>query len=332
MTQQDTDFTARFPEITPANFYAAPTTLANFSPTANAINVGMLSDIGRALISGPAVFDDNFYGRYVESPLTRGDAFLMGRFGDISSNVYNPAANDTELFDVDNPTFTGYVAKKNLSRQIRLNVADRWLKQFCQTEEMIGDAMAAIMSSSVACYKDDLWTAAKEYVSGSTRGALTGQLEVMTNQISTQAGQEELIEDIWSFSQNKFKYKSAKYNAAGFPTLSKNVHIALLKDAQYEMRKKLADTFHPDLLTDKVGVTIDYVDSFATPAGAPNNAGDLIGIIADERAFHFVPMPEGVVTESFRNPAAHSTYYYTTYETAYGHDLTQNIAYIFAPQ
>lgn len=328
MTKTDTDFTAHFTPQTISGMIGAETTLANWTPTQNAINTGMLSDIGKAIIKGAPVFNNSFYAKYLRSPLTRGDSFLMGRFGEVQSKAYNPAATDTELFDVQNPDFTAYVAKKNLSRQIRTNVADRWLKQFCQTEEMIGDAMSAIMQASIAEYYDDLFIAAKAYVSGSTRGSQTDAMPVMTNALNTSAGQAELLENLWKFSQNKFKYKSTKYNPAQYNTFSKNVHIALKKDCQYEMYKKLADTFHPDLL--QVPTDISWVDDFATPAGAPSTAGELIGIISDAEAFHFVPMPEGVVTESFRNPASLSTYYYTTYETAFGQDLTQNIVYLFA--
>lgn len=330
MTKTDTDFTAQFSPETVAGMISKETTLGNWTPTANTINVGMLSDIGKAIINGAPVFQNSFYGKYLRAPLQRGDSFMMGRFGEVQSSTYNPAARDTELFDVQDPTFTAYVAKKNFSRQIRTNVADRWLRQFCQTQEMIGDAHSAIMQASTARYYDDVFTAAKAYVSGSTRGSQTEAMPIMTNDLDTAAGQAELIEKLWTFSQNKLRYKSTKYNPAQYNTFSKSVHIALKKDCQYAMYKKLADTFHEDLL--QAPTDISWVDDFATPAGKPSGAGELIGIISDSEAFHFVPMPEGVVTESFRNPASLSTYYYTTYETAFGQDLTQNIVYLFAPQ
>ena len=77
---------------------------------------------------------------------------------------------------------------------------------------------------------------------------------------------------------------------------------------------------------------IQYVDDFATPAGAPEQAGELIGIVADTRAFEITPMPDTLTTEAFRHPARKSTAYFTTYEYAFQKNPFFDIAYIFAPK
>ena len=98
MTGTDTAFTARFSPLTIAGMVANQTSLANFVPTSSAINTGMLSDIGRANIYAPDV-QDNFYGRFMRAPLTRGDSVMSARFGEVVSRAYNPAAPDTDLFN-----------------------------------------------------------------------------------------------------------------------------------------------------------------------------------------------------------------------------------------
>lgn len=326
-TGTDTAFTARFAPLTLATMVANQTSLANFVPTASPINLGMLSDIGRATVYAPDI-QDSFYARFMKAPLSRGDAAMSARFGEVASRAYNPAAPDTDLFNAANPSMMTNVAKKNLSRQIAVELNDYWIKQFCQTEEMIGDAAAAIMAASNACYRDDMWVAAKAYFSGSVSGALAGQLKTMTANPNEQGFAEEMIETLWDFAENKFAYKSTSYNAAGFNTKSTNVHIVLKKDAEFPAFKKFyADTFNPEFL--KITPTIDYVDDFATPAGAPAGAGDLLGMVVDDRAFAITPMPDTLTTEAFRNPVRKSTSYFTTYEYAFQKDPFFNIAYIF---
>ena len=326
-TGTDTAFTARFAPLTLATMVANQTSLANFVPTASPINLGMLSDIGRATVYAPDI-QDSFYARFMKAPLSRGDAAMSARFGEVASRAYNPAAPDTDLFNAANPSMMTNVAKKNLSRQIAVELNDYWIKQFCQTEEMIGDAAAAIMAASNACYRDDMWVAAKAYFSGSVSGALSGQLKVMTANPNEQGFADEMIETLWDFAENKFAYKSTSYTAAGFNTKSTNVHIVLKKDAEFPAFKKFyADTFNPEFL--KITPTIDYVDDFATPAGAPAGAGDLLGMVVDDRAFAITPMPDTLTTEAFRNPVRKSTSYFTTYEYAFQKDPFFNIAYIF---
>ena len=332
MTSTDTAFAGRFPDISASTFVANQKALADWTPTASPINTGMLSDIARAYIYSPDV-QENFYARFMASPLSRGDSVMSARFSEVTSRAYNPKAPDTDLFNGTYATMTSNVATKNFSRQIATEVNDYVLKQFTQTDEMIGDAMAAIMASSNVAYKDDMWVASKEYFSGSTRNAKATQMHTMTNAVSTANNNfgAELTELLWKISQKDFGYKSTNYNAGGYNTKSDSVSIALKKDVEYPAFKKLlSETFNPELL--RITSTIDYVDDFATPAGAPSEAGELIGMVVDNRAFKITPMPDTLTTEAFRNPVRKSTAYFTTYEYAFQHDPFFNVAYIFAPK
>ena len=330
MTGTDTAFTARFAPQTIAGMVANQTSLANFVPSTSPINTGMLSDIGRANIYAPDL-QDNFYSRFMRAPLSRGDSVMAARIGEVVSRAYDPAAPDTALFNAANPAMQSIVAKKNFSRQIAVEINDYILKQFAQTEEMIGDVAAAIMATSNACYRDDMWVASKAYFSGSVQAAQADQIHVMLTAPTDPGYADEMVETIWGFAENKFAYKSTKYNQAQFNTKSENIHIALKKDVEFPAFKKLySETFNPEFI--KIAPTIDYVDDFATPAGAPANAGDLVGMIVDTRAFDITPMPDTLTTEAFRNPARKSTAYFTTYEYAFQKNPFFNIAYIFAKQ
>lgn len=332
MTNTDINFAGRFPDMSAATFVANQKALADWTPTASTLNTGMMSDIARAYIYAPDT-QENFYARFMAAPLPRGDSVMSARFSEVTSRVYNPKAPDTDLFNGDYATMISNVATKNLSRQIATEVNDYVLKQFTQTQEMIGDAMSAIMARSQVAYKDDMWVASKEYFSGSTRNAKSAQMHTLTNAVSAKDNKfgAELTELLWQISQKDFGYKSTNFNASGYNTKSDSVSIALKKDVEYPAFKKmLSETFNPELL--RIAGTIDYVDDFATPAGAPADAGELIGMVVDNRAFKITPMPDTLTTEAFRNPARKSTAYFTTYEYAFQHDPFFNVAYIFAPQ
>lgn len=328
-TVTDAQFAARFSGVNVNTFVGNQAALASWTPTSSVLNTGMMSDIGRATVYAPDI-QDNFYARFMKAPLGRGDSAMSMRVAEVTSYAYNPEAGDSVLFGDYNPAVSTNVAKKNLSRQIAVAINDYYLKQMAQTQEMIGDTEAAIMAASNACYRDDMWVASKEYFSGSTNSAKVGQIYTMTNDVDDAGFANEMVEKLWDFSQNKFGYKSNLYNPAGFNTKSNTVHIALKKGAEFPAFKKLyADTFNPEFL--RIDQTIDYVDDFATPAGAPDSAGELIGMVVDERALAITPMPDTLTTEAFRNPARKETIFYTTYEYAFQKDPFFNIGYIFAP-
>lgn len=327
MTNTDTQFAARFPGILPATFNGNQADLANYQPTTSPINTGMLSDIGRATIYAPDI-QESFFDRFMRAPLTRGDSAMSARFEEVVSRQYDPNAPDTDLFNAQKPGMLSNVAKKNLSRQIPVEVHDYLLKQLTQTPEMIGDVMAAIMATSNVCYRDDMWVAAKEFFSGSERGAQSGQEYIMTANPTEAGFADEMVETLWGFSQNKFGYKSTLYNPSGYNTKSNQVHIVMRKDAEFPAFKKLyAETFNPEFL--RVDETIDYVDDFATVAGAPVGAADLLAMVVDSRAWAITPMPDTLSTEAFRNPARKATAYFTTYEYAFQADPFFNVAYIY---
>lgn len=282
MTDTDAQFAKRFPDMGANAFVTNQSSLADWTPTASTINTGMLSDIGRAYLYAPDV-QENFYARFMQAPLPRGDSVMSARFSEVTSRAYDPKASDEALFNGDYATMTSNVARKNFSRQIATEVNDYVLKQFCQTQEMIGDAMACIMARSNACYKDDMWTASKMYFSGSTRSAKTGQLNTLTNKPEDEGFGMEMTELLWNISQKQFGYKSDKYNPAGYNTKSNSVNIALKKDCEFPAFKKLlSETFNPEML--RITSTIDYVDDFATPQERPQaSSSEWLSITARSR-------------------------------------------------
>lgn len=328
-TNTDAQFAARFPDMTAQVFNGNMSDLAGWTPTQSVLNTGLMSDIGRATVFAPEG-QPNFWAKFMKAELGRGDSVMSMRTGQLTSIAYDPNETEDKLFDSPKPGVISNVAKKNLSRTVRMEINDRYLKQMAQTQEMIGDVTAAIMSSMNVAMQDDMWVASKEYFSGSTRGAQATQMHVLTNNPTDSGFANELNELIWTISQNQFGYKSDKYNASQYMTRTESVEMAFKKNVEYPAFKKLyADTFHPDAL--RVATNIDYVDDFATPAGAPAGAGELIGIIADPRCYSITPMPDAVVTDYMRNAVRHSNAYFTTYEYVFQDDPFFNKAFIFAP-
>lgn len=331
MTTQDTRFTARFPDITASVFYGSGQgDLTNYQPAQSPINTGMLADIGRVTVYGPEV-QDNPFAKFMKNPLARGDSAMTARFSQVTSKAYNPLAPDTALFDGDRPAMLSNVHSKNLSRQVRVEINDRMMKQFVQTEEMIGDAAAAIMSVSNTAYLDDMYTASVEYYSGSTRGAKASQMITLDTKPSDTGFAAEMNEKLWDITQNRFKFKSTRYNESGYDTKSESASIIMDKNCVYQtFKKQYAEIFNPSYL--EIETSSGYVDSFATTAGKPSGAGDLLAIVVDNRAFEITPMPEALSVESFRNPVRKSNMYATTYEYAFGHNPFFNCVYIFGAQ
>jgi len=330
MTTQDTRFGARFSDMTASTFYGSNTgNLAAYTPGASPINTGMLADIGRATIWA-AEAQDSPYAKFMRSPLARGDSVLTGRFSQSSSGAYDPDAGDDVLFSTSHrPSMISTVATKNFSRQVQVEVNDRLMKQYAQTEEMIGEATAAIAANLNTCFLDDMYTAAVEYFSGSTHGAQASQMTVMGKGKTESGFADELVENMWDVVNNKFAFKSTAYNADSYNTKAKDVTIVMDKNYAFKGFNQLySETFNPEYL--RIGADIVYVDSFATTAGKPSSSGDLICQIVDNRAFDITPMPEGIVASSFYNPARLSTQFFQTYEMAFGHNKSFDCVYIFA--
>lgn len=327
-TTTDGQFAARFPGITAATFVANQADLSSFVPTSSVLHTGMMSDIGRAMVYGPDI-QRSFFDRFMRAPLSRGDSVLKARFEEVSSVAYDPLSANTALFSGQRPNMLSSVATKNLSRQIAVEINDYYMKQMVQTEDMIGNVMASLMGLSYAAYRDDMWVAAKEYFSNPAGTLLAGQEQIMTANPNEAGFADEMVETLWDFSENKFKYKSTAYNEAAYNTKADSVSIIMKKNAEFPAFKKLfSDTFNPEFLD--IPATIDFVDDFATPAaGAPVGAGDLLAIVVDNRRWDITPMPDGMTVESFRNPSRKSTAYFTTYEYAFQNSPFFNAAYIF---
>lgn len=330
MTNQDTVFSARFPDITVNNYVATgQLDLSSYQPTQSPINSGMLSDIGRATIYGPEI-QTNPYSGFLKSPLQRGDSALTARFSQLTSGAYNSLVGDSALFNATRPDMLANVITKNFSRQCSLEMNDRLMKQFVQTPEMIDQASSAIVANLNACYMDDMYTASNEYFAGSVRGAGNDQMVTLTNAPGTAGFGDEFVEAIWQASEKDFAFKSTRFNKSAYNTKADSVSIIMDKSVEYKGFKKLySETFNPDYI--KTKQVTGFVDSFPTVAGKPVGAGDLLAIVADTRAFEIVPMPDAYVIESFRNPSRHSTAYFCSYEYAFGHNPFFNVKYIFAP-
>ena len=329
-TAQDTRFTTMFPDITASVFYGSGQgDLKSYQPKESPINTGMLADIGRVTVYGPEAYD-NPYAKFMKAPLGRGDSAMTARFSQVKSGAYDPLAPDTALFDGQRPDMLSNVATKNLSRQVRVEINDRLMKQFVQTEEMIGDAASAIMATSNVCYLDDMYVASNEYFAGSTRGAKASQMITLTKKPTDAGFAEEMTETLWNISQNKFKFKSTLYNESAYNTKAESASIIMDKNTQFRtFKKQYADAFNPEYLN--IATETGWVDSFPTVAGKPEGAGDLLAIVCDNRAFEITPMPDALSVESFRNPVRKSTMYATTYEYAFSHNPFFDCVYVFAP-
>lgn len=333
MTNQDTLYNARLGSkgMAAATFYGSgQTAYGSYTPSASQINLGLMGDIGRAIVTS-LEFNDNPFSFAFQSELSRGDAVLNGRFKGVNSRQYDPKAADSVLFNANMPDFVASVAQKNFSRQADIEINDRMLKQYMQTAEMLGDVEAALMASLNVCLNQDLYAASVEYFGGSTRGAKSTQSVQLTNKVGDAGFGAELVETIWDITQRKMAYVSDDFNKSGIETKANEAVVIMDKRVQYPAFKKLyADTFNPEFLDLAINGKAKYVESWPTTAGAPSNT-ELVAIITDPRAFQITGLPQSVSVESFRNPARKSTSFFETAEFIFGHAPMYDCMYVFAP-
>ena len=336
MTNQDTLYATRFsdnmsknPAITTSGFTASgQTPFADYTPTQSAVNVGLMGDIGRAYITALESNANPFDFAY-RPVLARGDSILDGRFKPVNSRTYDPLAGDSVLFNANRPEFVGSVATKNYSRQTDIEINDQLMSQYMQTAEMQGDVESALMASLNQSLNMDLYTASVEYFCGSTRGAQSTQLKTLADTVTSNPA--DLIEAIWTATQKEMGYVSTSFNKSAIPTKAEAPVVILSKDCEFPAFKKLyAETFNPDFLKLELNGGIRYVESMPTCAGAPSGT-ELVGVVADPRAFGITPLPNGVTVEAFRNPARRSTSFFQTAEFIYSHAPMYDVEYIFAP-
>ncbi len=341
MTDQDTRYTSQFvngpmsktPEVTVTDFPSGSnvTNLSGYTPVSDGgvFSNSMLSDIGRAMVYGPEN-QDNVYSKFLKSPLQRGNASMTSVFKGLKSKAYDPLVGDSALFNANKPEMLSTVITKNMDRTVDLEVNDRWLKQFVQSEEMIGEAASAIMAQLNSSYLMDMYTASNEYFAGSTHGAKADQMVTLSSKPGDAGFSDELLETFYNTVQKDFKWKSSKFNPLGYETKSNDVTIICDKSIEYKgFLKTYATVFAPEYI--KVNQAIGFVDSFpGSVAGKPSTAGDLLAIIVDNRAPEIIPMPDSIITEQFRNPARHSTAFFMSYAYALGVNQMFNAKYIFA--
>ena len=321
------------PAVTVADFPKGSnvTNLSGYTPVSDGgvFSNTMLSDIGRAMVYGPES-QDNVYSKFLKSPLRRGNASMTSVFKGVKSKAYDPLVGDTALFNASKPEMLSTVITKNMDRTVDIEVNDRWLRQFTQSEEMIGEAASAIMAQLNSSYLMDMYTASNEYFAGSTHGAKADQMVTLTSKPGDAGFSDEFLETIYNTTQKDFKWKSAKYNPLGYETKSDSVSIICDKSIEYKgFLKTYATVFAPEYI--KIDQSIGFVDSFpGTVAGKPSTAGDLLAIVIDNRAPEIIPMPDSIITEQFRNPARHSTAFFMSYAYALGVNRMFNCKYIFA--
>lgn len=323
----EAEFAARFPGLTASVFNGNMSDLANYQPSADSTVTGLMGDIGKVMVYNPDV-QTNPYSKYIQSPLSRGDAVMSMRFKDITSHAYDKHAPDTVLFNQPYGEAVTNVAKMNLSRQIGLAINRRDLLKYQQVPEMAGDVAAALQATMTQAYNQDMWIACREYYSN-LRNAKADQMIVMTEDPASKDGAAELNEILWKTTQNYSGYLDTRFNQSGIATKSDSMDVFLEKSIEYPLFKRmLSETYNPEML--RVSANFQYVPEFGSViAGKPSDAGKMIATITDPRKRKITPLPEALVTSSFVNPARLESVIFETFEYILQEDPFFNAFYVF---
>lgn len=321
MTVTDTAWTNRLQAIMPDNFMANIS--ADFQGTMSPILTSMMNMIGRTIVHSPDTMMNPFAG-WTKAIMDYGDTIQEYKSTILTGQEYDPEAEDV-FATVKNSPIAQY-SKYNDRTQYQQTIYDNQIKMAFTSESLFGDFVASQLDALTQSDTIDKFTKWKKYLSNGTIAPTTGKF-VMTNTEGSEFG-EELVKKMKELT-TAFRFPSTNFNVNGDTAVSGGIDIIMRAED-----KNLIDV---DFLKgvynlDKVGVDANfiYIDDFATVTqGKPEGAGDLVAVVADNRAFSYTPRTP--VGSSAYNGKALNTNYWLTVQGIYSVAKFRNIAQIYLP-
>lgn len=312
-TTTDTLFDERLKAIMPSNFKTNRAT--EFTAKAGILD-NMINRIGRTIIAGqPNAY--NPFSVWTRAVMDYGDTIQRYTLPYIKGKKPDYAPENPNPFKMEKPSTEAQYWEIDDGVQYKQTIQDDQLKKAFTSAGTFGSFTGAIMDNMYKSVGIDQFIKWKEYLSNDDYFTADA---VVSNTYT--AGKEDdyglnLWKQIKTWTRDKLKYPSDKYNKMGFLTSSPSVDIVITTDAKNMMDNALAGVFNVDKI-EVPGINFIEIDSFATISGkSPVDA-----IILTKGMCDYTPRTPD--SGALYNPENYYTNYYYKEEGIFSIDQAQN--------
>ena len=319
VTTTDELYTDRLSAIMPADWKTNRAT--EFAANAG-ILANMINRIGRTIIAGqPNAY--NPFSIWTRAVMDFGDTiqrytlpYVKGKKPDYSPENPNP-------FKMEKPSTQAQYWDINDGVQYKQTIQDDQLKKAFVSAGTFGSFAGAIMNNMYESVGIDQFIKWKEYLSQKDFVPATAQ-----DGIAYTAGKEDeyglaLWKAIKTWTRDKLKYPSSKYNVMGFLTASPSVDIVITTEAKNMMDNSLAGVFNVDKIAIP-GINFIEIDSFAT---IDQETRPLDAMILTSGMCDYTPRTP--ISGALYNPENYYTNYWYKEEGIFSVDLARNAVMLF---
>lgn len=319
MTTTDELYTERLSTIMPADWKTNRATefVANAGILANMIN-----RIGRTIIAGqPNAY--NPFSVWTRAVMDFGDTIQRYTLPYVKGKKPDYSPTDPNPFKMEKPSTKAQYWDINDGVQYKQTIQDDQLKKAFVSAGAFGSFTGAIMNNMYESVGIDQFIKWKEYLSQKTFVPDTAQ-----DGIAYIAGKEDeyglaLWKAIKTWTRDKLKYPSSKYNVMEFLTASPSVDIVITTEAKNMMDNSLAGVFNVDKIAIP-GINFIEIDSFAT---MDKETRPLDAMILTSGMCDYTPRTP--ISGALYNPENYYTNYWYKEEGIFSVDLARNAVMLF---
>lgn len=317
-TTTDTLWADRLASVMPSNFMTNRTT--EFTAKAGFLE-NTINRIGRTIITGqPNAY--NPFSNWTKAVMDYGDTIQRYTFPYIAGKTpdYNPA--DPNPFKQEKPSTKAQYWQINDGVQYKQTINDDQLKKAFISQSNFGSFTGEIMNNMYKSVGIDMFIKWKKYLSQEIAPS-DAQVSLTYSSADEDAYGIALWKTIKTWTRDKLKYPSAKYNKMGFLTASPSVDIIITTEAKNMMDNALSGVYNVDKIAIP-GINFIEIDSFATVDNQsnPRDALILTSGMADYT-------PRTPISSALYNPENYYTNYWFKEEGIFAIDLAQNAVEIY---
>lgn len=291
-----------------------------------AANAGILSNminrIGRTIIAGqPNAY--NPFSVWTRAVMDFGDTIQRYTLPYVKGKKPDYSPTDPNPFKMEKPSTEAQYWDINDGVQYKQTIQDEQLKKAFVSAGAFGSFTGAIMNNMYESVGIDQFIKWKEYLSQKAFVPDTAQ-----EGVTFTAGKEDeyglaLWKAIKTWTRDKLKYPSSKYNVMGFLTASPSVDIVITTEAKNMMDNSLAGVFNVDKIAIP-GINFIEIDSFAT---IDKETRPLDAMILTSGMCDYTPRTP--ISGALYNPENYYTNYWYKEEGIFSVDLARNAVMLF---
>lgn len=314
-TTTDTLYKDRLSAIMPADWKNNRAT----EFTANAgILANMINRIGRTIIAGqPNAY--NPFSVWTRAVMDYGDTIQRYTLPYIKGKKPDYAPDNPNPFTMEKPVTEAQYWEIDDGVQYKQTIQDDQLKKAFTSAGTFGSFSGAIMDNMYKSVGIDQFIKWKEYLSSDAYIADGAKVGLAYDAAKPDDYGLAFWKAIKTWTRDKLKYPSDKYNKMGFLTSSPSVDIVITTEAKNMMDNSLSGVFNVDKIQ-VPGINFIEVDSFATLSTTEKRPID--AIILTKGMCDYTPRTP--ISGALYNPENYYTNYWYKEEGIFSIDNAQN--------